>query len=34
VMAERWTAVLREMTDLRVVSLSGAIQSGYSTTGR
>jgi hypothetical protein len=34
VMAERWTAVLREMTDLRVVSLSGATQSGYSTTGR
>ncbi len=34
VMAERWTSVLREMTDLRVVSPSDTAGLGYSTTGR
>jgi hypothetical protein len=30
VMAERWTAVFREMTDLRVVSLPGDVRDGVS----
>jgi hypothetical protein len=34
VMAERWTAVFREMTDLRVVSPSGAISHGVSDHGQ
>ena len=34
VMAEWWTSVLREMTDLRVVSPSDTAGLGYSTTGR
>jgi hypothetical protein len=34
VMAKRWTSVLREMTDLRVVSPSDTAGLGYSTTGR
>jgi hypothetical protein len=34
VMAERWTAVFREMTDLRVVSPSDAIRQGVSDHGQ